>query len=411
MEWVETTGKSVDEAKNRALDQLGVAEDDAEIVVLDEPRAGLFGRVRGEARVRARVRPTTPRPKLDRRDRKKKDGRERTGRPDAETTADASAGPVPAGRDAVTPPGGQRKGKGSSADTRRAPAAGAGPLESSDVDRASSDDRADGRDSSAPTGGRRGRRGRRGGSGGTGDAPAANGTTTAGTGASEASTASLNGDHDPFAAAFEGESDARPAPPSGSRGQRGPRAERANAARGTTDAAITPAGSPASDSTEDRSDEIMVDAAQVGDEARRFVQGIVDAMGLTGTASVRQDGDDLEVAVDGADLGLLVGPRGSTLQALQELTRVAAQRRLGDHDTRLRVDVGGYRERRKEALGRFAQQVAGQVVAEGVAKRLEPMSSADRKVIHDVLSGVEGVTTRSEGDDPRRCVVIAPAHD
>ena len=88
---------------------------------------------------------------------------------------------------------------------------------------------------------------------------------------------------------------------------------------------------------------------------------------------------------------------------------VASQRRLGDHDTRLRVDVGGYRERRREALGRFAQQVAAQVVADGTAKRLEPMSSSDRKVIHDVLATFEGVVTRSEGDDPRRCVVIAPA--
>lgn len=154
----------------------------------------------------------------------------------------------------------------------------------------------------------------------------------------------------------------------------------------------------------------MVDAAQVGDEARVFVQGVVDAFGLDGTASVRQDGDDLEVMVDGADLGLLVGPRGVTLQALQELTRVAAQRRLGDHETRLRVDVGGYRQRRTEALGRFARQVAEQVVAEGVAKRLEPMSSSDRKVVHDELAGFEGVETRSEGDDPRRCVVIAPTN-
>ena len=94
MEWVETTAKSVDEAKNLALDQLGVAEDDAEIIVLDEPRSGLFGRVRGEARVRARVRPTAPRPKLDRRDRKRKEGRDRpkaTGGPvdAAATTAEA----------------------------------------------------------------------------------------------------------------------------------------------------------------------------------------------------------------------------------------------------------------------------------------------------------------------------------
>src|SRR3982750_1382419 len=72
MEWVETTGRTVEEAKDLALDQLGVDEQDAEFEVLEEPRPGLFGRIRGEARVRARVRPTTPRPKVERRARRRK---------------------------------------------------------------------------------------------------------------------------------------------------------------------------------------------------------------------------------------------------------------------------------------------------------------------------------------------------
>ena len=76
MEWVETTGKTVDEAKEAALDQLGVHEDDAEFEVVEEPRTGLFGRTRGEARVRARVRPTSPRPKTERSNRRRR-------RPDA----------------------------------------------------------------------------------------------------------------------------------------------------------------------------------------------------------------------------------------------------------------------------------------------------------------------------------------
>src|SRR5438270_7831562 len=79
MEWVVTTGKSVEDAKDAALDQLGVAEDDAEFEVLDEPKLGLFGRVRSEARVRARVRPTAPRPKDDRRDRRRRDQRKKPG--------------------------------------------------------------------------------------------------------------------------------------------------------------------------------------------------------------------------------------------------------------------------------------------------------------------------------------------
>ena len=121
-----------------------------------------------------------------------------------------------------------------------------------------------------------------------------------------------------------------------------------------------------------------------------------------------EDGDDLEVRVHGQELGLLVGPRGTTLQAVQDLARVASQRRLGDHDTRLRVDVGGYRERRRLVLGKFAVQMAEEVTSSGVARVLEPMSSADRKIIHDTLATVDGIATRSEGDDPFRRVVIAP---
>ena len=154
-----------------------------------------------------------------------------------------------------------------------------------------------------------------------------------------------------------------------------------------------------------------MDAHQVGEEARRFVTGLLDAFGLEGTVDLTEDGDDLELNVSGQELGLLVGPRGVTLQAVQDLARVASQRRLGDHDTRLRLDVGGYRERRREALGRFADQMADEVKESGVARVLEPMSSADRKIIHDSLSSVEGIATRSEGEDPYRRVVISPAND
>ena len=96
---------------------------------------------------------------------------------------------------------------------------------------------------------------------------------------------------------------------------------------------------------------------------------------------------------------------------MQDLARVASQRRLGDHDTRLRIDIGGYRQRRKEALDRFAVQMADEVKESGVARVLEPMSSADRKIVHDALSAMEGIATRSEGDDPYRRVVITPANE
>lgn len=394
MEWVETTAKTVEEAKNQALDQLGVAEDDAEIVVLDEPRPGLFGRVRGEARVRARVRPTTPRPKLDRRDRKKKDQRE-----------------------------------------VRSGAAGSGPDDDADRDDRS-DESGDGTDAARERPARGGRGGRGRGSRSATTARAREATAPAVTDAFDSAFA----DSTPAAASADGTdagSTDEDAGEAGTSGSTGPRRRNRGRRGGQRSRGASGAGADGADGSDDDLDvgddadrgsdrvsdrgsnsdrpvrtgdkEDMVDAAQVGEEARVFVQGVVDAFGLTGTTAVHQDGDDLEITVDGADLGLLVGPRGTTLQALQELTRVAAQRRLGDHDTRLRVDVGGYRVRRREALSRFAHQVAAQVVADGVAKRLEPMSSADRKVIHDALSDFDGVVTRSEGDDPRRCVVIAPA--
>jgi spoIIIJ-associated protein len=154
-----------------------------------------------------------------------------------------------------------------------------------------------------------------------------------------------------------------------------------------------------------------VNAQQVGAEARKFIDELVAAFAFTGTTELIEDGDDLEVRVHGENLGLLVGPRGTTLQAVQDLARVASQRRLGDHDTRLRVDIGGYRQRRKEALDRFALQMADEVKQSAVARVLEPMSSADRKIVHDALSEVEGISTRSEGDDPYRRVVITPAND
>lgn len=308
MEWVETIGKTIAEAKEKALDQLGVHEEDADFEVLEEPKQGLFGRVRGEARVRARVRPTQARQKVDRRDRKRSD-----------KAAKASTG------------------EGDAATETRAPKAARAPR-------------------------------------------AAQGGSKAANGASS------------------GRSDVvQDGTPKAAKAPRGPKAP----------AGSNPNPKPSKDS---EPKEQLVDARQVGEEAVRFMTELVSAFGLTGTAELVEDGDDLEVRVHGQELGLLVGPRGTTLQAVQDLARVAAQRRLGDHDTRLRVDVGGYRERRRVALGAFANQMADEVKASGVARVLEPMSSADRKIIHDTLSGAEGIATRSEGDDPYRRVIIAPAN-
>ncbi|MFI0525221.1 MAG: RNA-binding cell elongation regulator Jag/EloR [Ilumatobacteraceae bacterium] len=328
MEWVETIGKTIEEAKERALDQLGVHEEDADFEVLEEPKQGLFGRVRGEARVRARVRPTQARQKVDRRDRKRSEKADK-----ADTTATTDQSPAPRQRAPRAP---------------RAPKAAA---------------------------------------------------------AAEDSAALSN----------TKPSDAKPAAAKASNTSRS-KARPANAATasGTTASGTTASGTTTNDdrvTTDNERKEQLVDARQVGEEAVRFMTELVSAFGLSGTAELLEDGDDLEVRGHGQELGLLVGPRGTTLQAVQDLARVAAQRRLGDHDTRLRVDVGGYRERRRVALGAFANQMADEVKSSGVARVLEPMSSADRKIIHDTLSGAAGIATRSEGDDPYRRVIIAPAND
>ena len=257
MEWVETTAETIEEAKNLALDQLGVAEDDAEFEVLEEPKQGLFGRTRGEARVRARVRPTTPRAKADRRD------------------------------------GGRKRQKGSKPQDR-----------------------------------------------------------------------------------------SREQAPRAAKQERAPRPE-----------------SP------------PVDPTTVSAAATTFLEGLLTAAGVTGTVQVAVTGEDIDVTVTGDGVEMFVGPKGSTLLAIQDLTRVVSQRRLGDHDTHLRVDIAQYRERRREALGRFARKVADDVLASGQPRVLEPMNAADRKIVHDTLIEVSGVVTRSQGQDPHRRVVVELADE
>ena len=148
---------------------------------------------------------------------------------------------------------------------------------------------------------------------------------------------------------------------------------------------------------------------EVGAAAVSFMEGLTTAFGSTATTRLEVDGVELDVSVDGDELGLLIGPGGRTLLAIQDLARVASQRRLGDHDTRLRIDVGGYRERRQAALTRFAREVAESVRSTGTPRSLEPMPSADRKIIHDVLNAEDGVSSRSEGDDPDRRILVEPA--
>ena len=156
----------------------------------------------------------------------------------------------------------------------------------------------------------------------------------------------------------------------------------------------------------------MTDPEQLAREreiATEFVEGLVAAFGLEGAVSTAMDDDEIDVAVSGEDLGLLIGPRGQTLGAVQELTRTVVHRAMPERSGWLRVDVSGYRQRRKEALERFTVQIAHEVASSGDRRILEPMGAADRKIVHDAAQQVDGVVTLSEGEEPYRRVVIAPA--
>jgi len=143
--------------------------------------------------------------------------------------------------------------------------------------------------------------------------------------------------------------------------------------------------------------------------AESFVRGVVDGFGFDATVESSVSDDVIQVRVAGDGLGLLVGPRGATVDALQELTRTAVQHRSDEHAGRIHVDVAGYRARRTAALQEFARRVAGEVAASGQAQALEPMNAVDRKAVHDAIGDIEGVVTGSEGEDPRRYVMIRPA--
>jgi len=270
MEWVQTTGRTVDEAVDAALDELGVHTEDVEVEVLEEPKAGFLGRFGGsEARVRVRLKPISREKPQDRRRGRSKGGSRRN------------------------EGGGRPKGRGGS---RRGP-----------------------------------------------EKPA-------------------------------------------------PAAERKN--RGEEAPAV-------------EHDEVPVE--EQAEAAEEFVAGLVAAIGLEGEVGSSIDDDTIELRVEGSELGLLVGPKGATLSAIEELTRAVVQREAGGHAARVRVDVAGYRAKRRAALAEFTLKVVAEVVETGEERAMEPMGSIDRKTVHDTVNDVDGVETTSEGEDPRRYVVIRPA--
>lgn len=138
-----------------------------------------------------------------------------------------------------------------------------------------------------------------------------------------------------------------------------------------------------------------------------FLTGLAASFGMTVQASSALDEDDLRVNLSGDDLGLLVGPRLATLESIQEIARNNLQRQAAGREyARVTVDVAGIRERRTAALTEFVTTAAERVRADDTEVVFEVMSSADRKQVHDVAGDIDGVVTASEGEDPRRRVVL-----
>lgn len=140
--------------------------------------------------------------------------------------------------------------------------------------------------------------------------------------------------------------------------------------------------------------------------AREFLEGLVEAYGLEGSVSTKIEDDVIIADVEGDQTEAMVGVRGNVRSAIHELTRTVLQRYSQD-TSRLRLDIAGYAERRRKALSIYAEQLIEQLHEEGGEIMLEPMSPADRKVIHDVAGEHEGVTSYSEGEAPRRYVVLS----
>ena len=295
MQWVETTGRTIEDAKEVALDQLGIDESEAEFEVLEEPKTGLFGRVRSEARVRARVVPKSPRPKQERKPRRPR------AKSDDAGTASNTAGETAPQEETTAPKA-----------SERTPRSGGGR------------------------------------------------------------------------------------PPR----QRAPKSQTSRSD-----------GTPTKHEGSEMSDE-AINVDQQADIITEFLEGLLESLSIAGTVDrTKIDDDTIELAVtsDSSDLGLLIGPKGQTLTAVHELSRTVLQRRAtGRHDGRVRIDIGGYRHRRQEALARFVTQQASEVVASGVARALESMNAVDRKIVHDAVNEIDGVSTISEGVDPDRRVVLIP---
>ncbi|GAA4731067.1 hypothetical protein GCM10023328_07590 [Modestobacter marinus] len=158
------------------------------------------------------------------------------------------------------------------------------------------------------------------------------------------------------------------------------------------------------DEAEEGGDGLLV---REGDVAGDYLERLLDILDVDGDIDLDVEGDRASVAVVGGQLKTLIGPDGATLEALQELTRLAVAQSTGVR-SRLMLDIGGFRAKRRADLTSLASEAAERVAQSGAPERLSPMNPFERKVVHDVIAAAAGVRSESEGEEPNRRVVVLP---
>ena len=302
MEWIETTGSTVDEAKDRALDRLGIAEDDMQFEIIDEGSSSVFRLKRKEARLRARVKPVSTRSKTP-------DRRSRNNKKSKNNKNDKS---------------GSVRNKNNN-NSKKAESKGK-------------------------------------------------------------TTKNINN---------------KPDKNETKTGKKRDTNTKSNK-KGTSNSNSVSTNKASVEEKKDKMD--LEEQAEITED---FVSGLLEKMGLQARVVSSIEDNRAIVQAQGLNLGLAIGPRGETVRAITQLSHTMIQRLSdGEAEGKLTVDIGGYRERRRTFLAEFAVNQANDVLDGGHSIALDSMNASDRKVVHDAISELEGVTTRSEGSDYDRHVVI-----
>ena len=146
-----------------------------------------------------------------------------------------------------------------------------------------------------------------------------------------------------------------------------------------------------------------------GDLAAEYIDEILKAMGVSAQINVENTEDGALIKLEGDDLGVIIGRRGETLDALQYLASLVANRSEGDY-FRITIDSGNFREKREATLKNLAAKISAQALRTGRSVTLEPMNPYERRIIHSAVQNIDGVVSTSSGEEPHRCVIVSPTN-